>query len=284
MRIANRNSRANIVTEEGFVDIARASQGRFSSSLREVVQDLGELSAWWAEAQVPIDRVTGPLDRDPGLGPVISDPRQIFAIGLNYHDHAKEMGLMVPTSPLVFTKFASSLGASGSLIARVSPQTDWEAELVVVIGRGGRDISTEEALSHVAGYCVGQDFSDRELLAASTPAQFSLGKSWKNFSPTGPWLTTADEIRSPQALAIGCSVNGLVMQDSTTAEMIFGVAEVVAYLSKVIEFYPGDLIFTGSPRGVGKGQVPPWFLQEGDQVETWIEGLGSIVNFVSATT
>jgi len=188
------------------------------------------------------------------------------------------MGFTLPSKPMVFTKFTSSLAGANASFEVASERTDYEAELVVVIGKQGRRISTDDALSHVAGYCVGQDLSDRELQLAGSPAQFSLGKSYEHYSPLGPWLTSADEVTNPNRLKISCSLNEVVMQDASTSDMVFSIAQLVSYLSSVVEVYPGDIIFTGSPDGVGQGRTPPVFLKSGDVLETTIEGLGTIRN------
>ncbi|MFZ1061941.1 MAG: fumarylacetoacetate hydrolase family protein, partial [Acidimicrobiales bacterium] len=192
-------------------------------------------------------------------------------------------GLTLPSKPMVFTKFPSSVAGANATFPVVSAKTDWEAELVVVVGTRIRHVNVEEALSCVAGYCVGQDLSDRELQLLGSPAQFSLGKSYENFSPFGPWLTTTDEIANPNELRISCEVNGVRYQDSNTGDMVFSVAQLVSFLSSVVELRPGDVLYTGSPHGVGQGQVPPRFLQVGDVVTTTIERLGSLRNVAVAT-
>ena len=278
MRIANINGRAALALEGGFLDIAEASEGRFPSSVVEVLDHIGDLRSWAAQygdqalSQTQLDE----LASDERLGTVIDRPRQIFAIGLNYRLHAAEMGLANPETPMVFTKFASSLAGQHALVPVVSAATDWEAELVVVIGAETSNVSVEDALGVVAGYCVGQDISDRALQMKGSPAQFSLGKSWRNFAPVGPWLTTADEVPQPNNLAIRCDISGTRFQDSTTEDMVFTVAEIISYLSGVVTLYPGDLIFTGSPVGVGQGQHPQRFLSPGDTITTAIEGLGTL--------
>lgn len=278
MRIANINGRAALALEGGFLDIAEASGGRFPSSVIEVLDDLDDLRTWAAQygshtlSEAQLDE----LASDERLVAVIERPRQIFAIGLNYRLHAAEMGLANPETPMVFTKFASSLAGQHALVPVVSAATDWEAELVVVIGAETSNVSVDEALRVVAGYCVGQDISDRALQMKGSPAQFSLGKSWRNFAPVGPWLTTADEVPQPNDLAIRCDVSGTRFQDSTTEDMVFTVAEIISYLSGVVTLYPGDLIFTGSPVGVGQGQHPQRFLSPGDTITTAIEGLGTL--------
>jgi 2-keto-4-pentenoate hydratase/2-oxohepta-3-ene-1,7-dioic acid hydratase in catechol pathway len=280
MRLANLRGRATVVRDEGIIDVATASRERFSSSPDILVAHLDELAQWLASDEPHVTEQTTPeaVMRDPGLGPVIAQPGQVFAIGLNYRTHAHEMGLTLPTKPMVFTKFPSSMAGANATFPIVSPRTDWESELVVVFAKRGRNIPVSQALGYVAGYCVGQDLSDRELQLLGSPAQFSLGKSYENFSPIGPWLTTADEVTNPNALAIACEVNGVRQQDSNTSDMVFSVPELISYLSSVVEIRPGDIMFTGSPHGVGQGQDPPLFLKEGDVLETSIEGLGELRN------
>ena len=278
VRIANINGRASLVLEGGFLDIAEASEGRFSSSVVETLTHIDQVAAWAAPyLETPLSSSQlEELATDERLGPVVERPRQIFAIGLNYRLHAAEMGLANPETPMVFTKFASALAGQHASVPVVSSFTDWEAELVVVIGREASHLSVDEALTAVGGYCVGQDISDRELQMKGSPAQFSLGKSWPNFAPVGPWLTTADEVPNPNGLTITCDVSGQRFQDSSTDDMVFSVAEIVSYLSGVVTLYPGDLIFTGSPVGVGQGQHPQRFLAVGDSITTSIEGLGTL--------
>ncbi|MHB1209774.1 MAG: fumarylacetoacetate hydrolase family protein [Acidimicrobiales bacterium] len=280
MRVANLNGRATIVTDAGLIDVERASNGVFTHDVDRLISSIDDVAAWFETTSPPVTASLRPeeLLGDPQLGPVIAAPGQIFAIGVNYRAHAAEMGLTPPVTPMVFTKFPSAIAGTNAPIPLPSSSTDWEAELVVVMGKGGRDITLDTALSYVAGYCVGQDFSDRELQLRGTPAQFSLGKSHENFAPVGPWITTRDEIADPNDLRITCDVNGHRYQDSTTGDMVFSVPELIAYLSSICELQPGDLIFTGSPHGVGQGQHPPLFLKSGDLVETAISGLGSIRN------
>lgn len=280
MKLANLRGRATLVVDEGIIDVEKASNGRFSSRTDTLVGDLEELSAWFESAKPALSEsiVSSNVMRDPDLGPVISQPGQVFAIGLNYRTHALEMGLTLPTKPMVFTKFPSSVAGANATFPVVSPKTDWESELVVVFGKKGRHVTEADALRFVAGYCVGQDLSDRELQLLGSPAQFSLGKSYENFTPFGPWLTSADEVEDPNKLAIACEVNGERQQNSNTSDMVFSVAELISYLSSVVEIRPGDIMFTGSPHGVGQGQTPPRFLTAGDVLETTIEGLGALRN------
>ncbi len=280
MRIANLAGRATVVTDDGLIDIATASNGAFSASVDKCVAQLATLRTWFQSAQPNVTSATTPdeLYGDRRLGPVVTSPQQIFAIGLNYRHHANEMNLTLPSEPMVFTKFVSSLCGPNDELPVRGHTTDFEAELVVVMGARARDLDVDRALAAIAGYCVGQDFSDRTLQMRGASPQFSLAKSHRNFTPIGPWLTTADEIADPNVLNIRCHVNGVEYQNSTTADMVFRVAEIVSYLSTVVELRPGDLIFTGSPHGVGQGQTPPVFLKPGDRVVTSIERLGRIEN------
>jgi 2-keto-4-pentenoate hydratase/2-oxohepta-3-ene-1,7-dioic acid hydratase in catechol pathway len=222
------------------------------------------------------------LLEDGRLGPVVTRPGQVFAVGLNYREHARETGAVLPTKPMIFTKFPSSIGSANSHFPVPSARLDWEAELVVVIAKPGRHINEQDALSHVGGYCVGNDLSDRELQQLGSPAQFSLGKSYQNFAPIGPWLTSANEIPDPNSLAISSEVNGVERQNSNTGDMVFNVKQLVSYISGVCELRRGDLIFTGTPQGVGQARTPPIFLGPGDVVVVTIEKLGSLRNVADA--
>ncbi len=283
MRLANLDGRATIVTDDGVVDVAGASNGAFSTSLDKCLGQLHNLVAWYQSARpTPTEKLSvEALASDVRLGPVVN-PQQVFAIGLNYRLHAAETGKEVPTEPMVFTKFASSVCAPNAQVPIPGAATDYEGELVVVIGTTVRNLSVDHALTAVAGYCVGQDYSERAWQYRSVPPQFSLGKSFKNFAPIGPWITTADEIPDPNDLAICTRVNGDVMQDSRTNDMIFSVAQLVSFLSSVCELRRGDVIFTGTPEGVGQARTPPFFLKPGDEVVTTIERLGTISNVAVA--
>jgi 2-keto-4-pentenoate hydratase/2-oxohepta-3-ene-1,7-dioic acid hydratase in catechol pathway len=224
---------------------------------------------------------SAPLDAS-ALGAPSPRPRQVIGIGLNYADHAAESGLPLPTTPVVFTKFASSVTGPDADIHLPGETVDWESELVVVIGRGGRGIPQSEAAAHVAGYTVGQDLSERTVQWEGTPAQFNLGKSFEGFAPTGPVLVTLDEFADPDRLgieAIITSADGTTtrVQHGSTDQLVFGVGELVARLSQTLELLPGDLIFTGTPPGVGMGMDPKRYLVDGDTLTTRIEGIGAIV-------
>jgi len=214
----------------------------------------------------------------------IPNPSKIVCVGLNYADHARESGKEQPAEPILFNKLATAVRAHGEpiVLPKLSRQVDYEAELVAVIGRGGRHIPRERALEHVAGYCCGNDVSARDWQLGKPGAQWLLGKSFDTFAPFGPELVTADEIHDPGDLRIQLRLNGRTMQDSSTRQMIFSVAELVSYLSGVCTLYPGDVIFTGTPPGVGAARKPPVFLQGGDVVEVEIERVGSLRNPVIA--
>jgi 2-keto-4-pentenoate hydratase/2-oxohepta-3-ene-1,7-dioic acid hydratase in catechol pathway len=220
----------------------------------------------------------------PGrIGPCVPRPVNFVCIGLNYADHAAEAHLEVPEHLVVFTKFASCLTGPDVAVALSGDRVDWEAELVVVIGRGGRDIAAADAWDHVAGLAVGQDLSDRTVQSYGRPAQFSMGKSFAGFGPVGPAVTTLDALggAAADALAIRCEVTDpdgtvRVLQDGTSADMLFGVPEIIHRLTAVVELRPGDVVFTGTPAGVGLGREPQEFLRAGQVLTTTIEGLGSI--------
>ncbi|MEJ7584281.1 MAG: fumarylacetoacetate hydrolase family protein [Acidimicrobiales bacterium] len=216
------------------------------------------------------------------LGSPVPAPGQVFAIGLNYRAHALESGMEIPAVPATFTKFPASLTGPFDDVTLSSGHVDWEVELVVVIGERADRVPEAEGWSHIAGLCVGQDVSDRHLQFAAGN-QFSLGKSYRGYGPVGPWLVTPDELDHPDDLALGCSIDGETVQDARTSDLVFSVPRLVAELSAVLPLRPGDLIFTGTPAGVGIGRKPPRFLQPGEIVESWIEGIGTIRNrFVAA--
>jgi 2-keto-4-pentenoate hydratase/2-oxohepta-3-ene-1,7-dioic acid hydratase in catechol pathway len=217
------------------------------------------------------------------LAPIVPNPEKIIGIGKNYADHARETGSSPPSEPVFFCKFSSAILGDGETIVlpRVSSEVDYEAELVAVIGLGGRNIVKADALTHVAGYCCGNDVSARDWQQRKPGGQWLLGKSFDTFAPVGPALVTADEIPDSSALGIQLRLNGQVMQQSNTAQLIFPVAELIAYVSQVCTLSPGDLIFTGTPAGVGFARKPPVFLRPGDLIEVEIEGIGVLRNPVA---
>ncbi|GGE58403.1 fumarylacetoacetate hydrolase family protein [Actibacterium pelagium] len=218
-----------------------------------------------------------PVVENPGrIGSCLASVPNFFCIGLNYAKHAAETGAKPPAEPILFSKATSSLhGPFDDVeIPRNSLKTDWEVELGVVIGKETLYVSEEDALDHVAGYCTINDVSERAF-QAEMGGQWIKGKSAPTFGPTGPWLVTADEVPNPQNLRLWLSLNGEVVQDSNTDDMIFTVAQIVSYMSRFMKLMPGDLIATGTPSGVGLGMTPQRFLQPGEVMELEVEGLGS---------
>jgi 2-keto-4-pentenoate hydratase/2-oxohepta-3-ene-1,7-dioic acid hydratase in catechol pathway len=272
MRLANHDGRAVLVLGDQIADVAEASGGRFGPDPMAVYDE------WpgFVDFARGIHAGTAPLAEDRLRNPVPS-PRQVFAIGLNYRSHAEESGMAVPEVPATFTKFPAALGGPFDDIEVAGDSIDWEVELVVVIGRTADRVAEADAWDHVAGLTVGQDISDRHLQFAAG-AQFSLGKSRRGYGPLGPWVVTTDEVPDPDDLALGCSVDGETVQDARTSDLIFGVPQLVAELSAVLPLFPGDLIFTGTPAGVGMARQPARFLQRGQVLESWIEGIGTIRN------
>ncbi|MEO1248668.1 MAG: fumarylacetoacetate hydrolase family protein [Pseudomonadota bacterium] len=216
------------------------------------------------------------VEGSPRLGPCVAGTRKLIGIGLNYSDHAAESGLDVPPEPVVFMKATSCIvGPNDTIeIPRDSAKTDWEVELGIVIGKGGKYIEEANALDAVAGYCVVNDVSEREF-QIERAGGWDKGKSADTFGPLGPWMVTRDEVADPQKLSLWLEVNGRRFQDGNTDKMVYGVAFIVSYLSKFMRLEPGDVICTGTPPGVGMGQNPQVYLKPGDVVELGIEGLGS---------
>jgi 2-keto-4-pentenoate hydratase/2-oxohepta-3-ene-1,7-dioic acid hydratase in catechol pathway len=222
-----------------------------------------------------------PLDGVRYAAP-IPNPHKIICLGLNYADHAKEGGVPIPKEPVLFSKYATALigHEEDIVLPPVSKEVDYEAELVVVIGKGGRNIPAEKGMDYVAGYTIGHDVSARDWQLKKDGKQWMVGKTFDTFAPTGPVFVTREEVPDPHGLAIRLRLNGKTMQDSNTRQMIFPINQAVAYLSQVFTLQPGDLIFTGTPPGVGFARKPPIFLQSGDVVEVEIEGLGILRNRV----
>ncbi len=211
----------------------------------------------------------------PRVGPCVARVGNFIAVGLNYADHAAESGMPVPKEPVLFSKMTSCIVGPNDdvVIPRGSKKTDWEVELAIVIGSRASYVSEGEALSHVAGYCVCNDVSEREFQLERS-GQWVKGKSCPTFGPLGPWLVTPDEIKDVQALNLWLDVNGERMQTGSTATMVFGVRTLVSYISQFMILEPGDVITTGTPPGVGSGKKPPRFLKAGDTMSLGVDGLG----------
>jgi 2,4-diketo-3-deoxy-L-fuconate hydrolase len=281
VRIANISGRAALVDGAKALDVENASEGRFSSNPQDIFTHWPDFMNWAASQQVALRGVPYEIS---DFGPCVPRPPQVFAIALNYASHAGESGFSVPTDPVVFTKFPSSLTGPQTTVRLTGQRVDWEAELVAVVGNGGRNILEADAWDHVAGLTVGQDLSDRDVQFWGNPPQFSLGKSQAGFSPLGPWMVTLDEIRSNHNmddLAIECVLTDLdgsdrILQSGRTRDMIFSIPAILSRLSAIVELLPGDIIFTGTPEGVGVGRTPPEFLRSGQVLTTTIEGIGAL--------
>jgi 2-keto-4-pentenoate hydratase/2-oxohepta-3-ene-1,7-dioic acid hydratase in catechol pathway len=275
MRIANIDGRLALVTGELALDVERASGGRFPADPDLVLQRWSEFSAWAAGRSVD--------DGEPftvaQVGPPLRRPAQIFAIGLNYRAHVEEAGVrQAPSTPAVFTKFVTSLAGPYETVHLPSDQVDWEVELVAVIGERAYQVAERDAWRHVAGLTVGQDLSERAVQLSGPVPQFSLGKSFPGFSPIGPVLVTPDEFSDPDDLGLRCGLGEEVLQDGRTKDMIFSVPQLVARLSAVLPLLPGDLIFTGTPSGVGMGRDPKRYLVPGSTLVSTVEGIGELRN------
>lgn len=271
-RLATVNDRAVLIAGDGVFDLERHGSGRFSSDPMQAIARHAELHEVTAALGGTPDAKLGEVE----LGVCVPRPQKVFGIGLNYRSHAEESGMEIPQTPLVFTKFPSCLtGPTGDVVVW-GPTTDWEAELVVVIGRRGRDVAREDAWQAVAGLTCGQDVSERMTQFLTKPPHFDLGKSFDTFGPIGPAVVSTGQLANPGDLAISCDVNGTRRQEARTSDLIFDVPALVSYLSSICTLEPGDLIFTGTPSGIGA--TTRTFLQPGDTVTTTIEGIGTMVN------
>lgn len=271
--MANLGGRATLLVDGGAVDVAGASEGRLPSDPMDALDrwdDLLELAAG-----LPTDLDVASYHVTDLLAPV-PRPRQVFAIALNYRPHVREAGYHDPTAPLLFTKFPTCITGPAGYITLPEGHVDWEIELVAVIGRPAFRVAPDEAWEVVAGLTVGQDLSERLLQVAGHPAQFSLAKSHPGFGPIGPAVVTIDELPDADDLGLACHLNGEQVQKARTSEMVFSVADQIAHLTAVCPVLPGDLIFTGTPGGVGNRREPPLFLSRGDELVSSIEGLGQM--------
>lgn len=282
MRFCNADGRSAVLVGDQLFDLAQASSGALSSDPTLLVTTQWEQAVAFAAAGA----LGGgrPL-AGAALGPPVPRPGTIFGIGLNYRDHAAEAGLEAPQFPTVFAKFPASVcGPHDDVVLPAGVATaDWEAEVAVVIGREARDVPVEDGWDHVAGLMAAQDVSDREL-QLRPGVQFSLGKSRDTFCPLGPVLVAPTALDDPDAVAIRCRLNGELVQDSCTDQLIFGVPRLVALLSSVLTLRPGDVILTGTPSGVGIARTPPRHLADGDVLETEVAGVGLLRNVCRAAS
>jgi 2-keto-4-pentenoate hydratase/2-oxohepta-3-ene-1,7-dioic acid hydratase in catechol pathway len=278
MRIASRLGRSVIVEANLCADIETASKAVFSHQVDDLYQDWPAFVQWARKAAPVADQ---PFELSELDAPV-QRPHQVFGIGLNYLEHAAESGVNVPTSATVFTKFPTCLVGPTAAIELPSTQCDWEVELVAVIGRTADRVSEADAWNYVAGVTVGQDISERAVQLSGPVPQFSLGKSYRTFGPIGPWLVTPDELARPDDLELQCSVAGRVLQKGRTSQMVFSVSQLIAQISTVCPMLPRDLLFTGTPPGVGMARKPQEYLKPGTTLISEIEGIGKLLNPVVA--
>lgn len=275
IRLANLSGRSVLLDGGRCLDVEKRSNGRFPADPTAAVHQWDALAQWGAGLR------PGDFDAtcdESKLGPPVPRPAKIFAVGLNYRSHAAEAKLPEPKQPMIFTKFQNCLTGPRGDVVLPSTFVDWEVELVVVIGRAGRRIAAAKALEHVAGYSVGQDISDRMLQFSDNPPQFSMGKSIDGFGPVGPAVVSLDAFKDPNDLFLTCDIGDQRMQDSRTSDLVFGVPVLVEFLSRHCTLEPGDLIFTGTPSGVGSAQNPRRYLQPGEVITSEIEGVGTLVN------
>lgn len=270
VRLVNIEGRAALEADGGWFDLARLGGDESLSDPMTAIARFGELSA--LDTSGPPDGLVA----DATLGPPVPRPRQVFAIGLNYADHAAESGMAMPPAPLTFTKFPSSVAGPTADIPLSGEMVDWEVEIVAVIGTACHHVPVAEAWSAVAGLTLGQDISDRLVQLTGAPPQFSLGKSFPAYAPIGPALVSVDAFDDPDDIALWCDVAGQRMQESRTSNLIFSIPTLVAYLSSICPLEPGDLIFTGTPDGVGmaKGR----FLAAGEVVSSGADVIGELRN------
>ena len=272
MRLMNLAGRLQITLGDKVIDVSDASGGRFDADPQAVYDRWDEFVGW--SSSLPTD---APLKDQQGVvGAPVPRPRQVFAVGLNYDEHADESGFERPENPVIFTKFVSSITGPVTTVELPEGAVDWEVELVVVLGRGGRNIPVAQAWDHVAGVTVGQDLSERVRQHSGPAPQFSLAKSHAGFSPVGPTLVTVDELDDRDDLELGADINGETVQTGRTSQLIFPVPVLIESLSRTVELYPGDVIFTGTPAGVGAGRTPPRYLGAGDVLRSFITGIGEL--------
>ncbi len=271
-KLGSNSGRAIFIKDDKYYDVNTISNGDIASNSLKALSDTEKLSKLYINLNdyEPSGNLSD-INLDP---PII--PTNVFAVGLNYKKHAEESNLEIPPFPMIFTKHSTCISGPKSDICMKSDMVDYEAELVFVIGKGGKDISKEDAWQHVAGLCVGQDISDRPVQFHATPPQFNLGKSFDTFGPIGPYLVSTDLFDNKESLKLQCWVNDELRQETLTNDLIFDIPYLISYISEFITLNTGDVIFTGTPEGVGATQGK--FLKDGDILKTTIEGIGTLEN------
>ncbi|WP_404429462.1 fumarylacetoacetate hydrolase family protein [Microbacterium lacus] len=274
MKIANLAGRAVLVTEAGALDVAEASGGRFGFDPQALFEDWAAFAQWASSEGADAAAEASVGFEASALRAPVPRPRQVFAIGLNYAEHAAEAGYPPDSMPVTFTKFPSSIVGPDVVVKLPEGNVDWEVELVVVIGREAFQVDRGDAWDYVAGLTIGQDLSERITQMQGSAPQFSLGKSFPGFGPTGPWLVTPDEFGDKDDLAIACSLSDESMQSSRTSMMLYDVPELLMRLSAVCPLLPGDIVFSGTPSGIGNRRTPQRFIGPDDVLVSEIEGIG----------
>ena len=271
------HARLGLLRDDHVIDLAAASDGRLPPDMLTFLRR-GEPALQLARQVAENGTASTPVSDVTLLAP-IPNPSKVVAIGLNYMDHCREQNVKPPERPIIFAKFSTAVVGPGATIRwdpALTQQVDYEVELGVVMGRTARRVPAAEALDYVAGYTICNDVTARDLQHGDR--QWVRGKSLDTFCPLGPWLVTREEVPDPQDLSLRCTLNGQVMQDSTTAEMIFGVAYLIEFISRAFTLLPGDVIATGTPHGVGVFRSPQVFMKDGDVVTVEVEGLGQLTN------
>jgi 2-keto-4-pentenoate hydratase/2-oxohepta-3-ene-1,7-dioic acid hydratase in catechol pathway len=280
MRVANQAGRLQIVADGVAVDVERASGGRFSAEPQHIFDRWDEFTAWAAT----VDFTGGKPVVESELGAPVPRPGQIFAVGVNYADHVEESGLTLPDAPFVFTKFPASITGPYDTIEHPGGSVDFEVELVAVIGKEARNVPVSQGWDHVAGLTLGQDLSERDLqLSGPPPQQFNLGKSFAGFAPIGPVLVTPDEFDDRDDIEVSTILSGELMQNSRTRHLIFPVPVLVSYLSSILPLRPGDLIFTGTPSGIGFTRDPKRLIGVDDELVSRADIIGEMRHRFAAT-
>ncbi len=271
-QLASVDDRAVLIANDGVYDLERHSDGRFTSDPMQALANHAGLH----DVAKGLGSQPDSLLSDVSLGVCVPRPQKVFGIGLNYKSHIEESGMEPPKSPVVFTKFPSCLTGPEGDIVIFGPTTDWEVELVVVIGTRARDIPAADAWGAVAGLTCGQDVSERTTQFAAKPPHFDLAKSFDSYGPIGPAVVSLDSFANSADLALSCDVNGERKQEARTSDLLFDVPALITYLSGICTLQPGDMIFTGTPSGVGA--TSGTFLKPGDEVVSTIEGIGTMTN------